>query len=272
MTAPDDTASSTTSRPGASPDAMMRCTAILGLMLVVACGPGSPDNGTASTSSGTTTAPTTGDPVVTGTPSTSDALETTQPDATTTTTSPTTAEATATSTTGLEPCEDTMAATIDTEDWPGSPPQCVDPQVEWKSHHIDCRIDCSTMTQLHGEGPAAGLRPVMQIAFGVDYSACGSGLTLSRFYLGHPIKPLAIVNAYIECALDPWLGAHPVSGFLPDETPFEATMMIDSYAGDWLSEDPADPPRLLGSFSGDLVGPFEAIHCAAFDIYYDNCS
>lgn len=260
----------------------MRCMAISGLALVLACGPGKSDDGTASASSdptsGTTTAPTsvstTGDPVVTGTPSTSDAPETTQPDATTTTTtttSPTTSGTTATSTTGLEPCEDTLAATDYDRDEPGDVPQCVDAQVEWKLARVHCNIDCSTMTQLHGEGPAAGLPPVTQIAFGVDYGACGSGLTLSRFHLGHPIKPQATLHAGIQCALDPWLGAHPVDGQLPDETSFAATMMIDSYAGDWQSDDPADPPRLFGSFSGDLVGPFEAVHCAALDIYYDNC-
>lgn len=49
-------------------------------------------------------------------------------------------------------------------------------------------------------------------------------------------------------------------------------MTIDSYAGDWESADPVDPSRLFGSFSGDIIGPFEATHCAAIDMYYTNCA
>jgi len=52
---------------------------------------------------------------------------------------------------------------------------------------------------------------------------------------------------------------------------FRATRTGWCFTSIWVSDDPVDPPRLLGSFSGDLVGPFEAVHCAALDLYYDNC-
>lgn len=82
-----------------------------------------------------------------------------------------------------------------------------------------------------------------------------------------------MVFAGLECALDPWLGEHAVGGHLPvDGIDIAASMTIDSYAGDWDSIDPVDPPRLLGSFSGDLVGPFEAVHCAALDGHQNNCA
>jgi hypothetical protein len=49
-------------------------------------------------------------------------------------------------------------------------------------------------------------------------------------------------------------------------------MTLESYSGDWLSADPVDPPRLIGSFSGALVGPFEAVHCGSLDASSSNCS
>ena len=81
-----------------------------------------------------------------------------------------------------------------------------------------------------------------------------------------------LVHAGLECALDPFLGSHEVGGWLLDSTDIDVTMTIESYAGDWHSEDPVDPRRLLGHFAGDLVGPFEAIHCAELDVFYDNCA
>jgi hypothetical protein len=256
--------------------------ALVVLLLAAACGPGGPADGTGSTSDGmtggdvtiaaSTVAPTTSTSGSSGSSGTSGTSEVTIADTTTTTTSgSSTSDGGATSTAGFEPCEDTILATTFLEDGAGTVPKCVDAQVDWKSEHIDCKLDCSTMTDVHGDGPAAGMSPVTQVTFGIIYGACGTGITLRQFHLGHPVKPQAIAQAYLECALDPWLGEHPVGGNLSDETPFDAVMMIDSYAGDWFSADPVDPPRLLGSFSGDLVGPFEAVHCAALDLFYDNC-
>ena len=95
----------------------------------------------------------------------------------------------------------------------------------------------------------AALGSVTRITFGITYGACGKGLALERLYLrNNPYKRQAIVWAGIECALDPWIGDHVVQGRLADDTPFTATMTIDSYAGDWESADPVDPPRLFGSF------------------------
>lgn len=44
------------------------------------------------------------------------------------------------------------------------------------------------------------------------------------------------------------------------------TITITELAGNWDAPDPNDPPRLLGSFAGDLSGPFEAIYCDKLDI------
>jgi len=252
------------------PEVMKRRATFVGFLLVAACGPGAGSSSGGMTGGDVTVAAATGAPT-TSTSGTSEITVTTTTSMTTTSGS-STSDGAATSTSGFESCEDTILATSFLEDVVGDVPQCVDAQVEWKSEHLDCRIDCSTMTQIQGQGPAAGLSPVTQVTFGVVYGACGKGITLRQFHLGHPIKPQAIAQANIECGLDPWLGAHPVGGELPDETPFVTLMTIDSYAGDWLSDDPVDPPRLFGSFSGDLVGPFEAVHCAALDVYYDSCS
>ncbi len=49
-------------------------------------------------------------------------------------------------------------------------------------------------------------------------------------------------------------------------------MTIDGSTGDWMSADPIDPSRIFGTFAGDLVGPFEAVHCASLDKSFWNCS
>lgn len=175
--------------------------------------------------------------------------------------------------TAAEPPFETCGEITDTgvEDVPGDVAMCINPHINWIEQHVDCALDCSDKTLVHGEGPAANLVLVSQITFDIGYGKCGYGLLLRRLYLGHPSAPKATVSAYLECGLDPWIGAHPVNGRLADQTPFSATLTIDGYSGDWNSPDPVDPPRLFGSFSGDLVGPFEATHCALNDGYLLAC-
>jgi hypothetical protein len=228
--------------------------ALHALLLLAACGPGRPPDGTGGASGSASSLDSAGDSSAAPTTSTSSTTSTTSDD----------------STTSAETCGNWSSTALETV--PGDPPMCVDPQVEWHEKHLDCALDCSTATELHGEGPAAALAGVTRISFDVVYGACGEGLQLRRLHLGSPYAPKAVVWAGIDCALDPWLGAHPVTGRLADDTEFTATMTIDGYAGDWDSPDPVDPPRLFGSFGGDLVGPFEAVHCAALDAYYDNCA
>ncbi len=163
-----------------------------------------------------------------------------------------------------------MGEPVENEGYPADVPVCDVPQVEWYREHPDCRVDCSTMTEIHGVGPLAGMPVVTQISFGVAYSPCWSGLGLYLIRLGCLVKPQLDLYPTLECGLDPWLGAHIIQGKLPNDAPFEVTLTIESYAGDWMSEDPVEPPRLLGSFSGDLIGPFEAIHCGGLD-YTTNC-
>ncbi len=114
----------------------------------------------------------------------------------------------------------------------------------------------------------------MRIAGLALCAACGPGHSTDSTSTssGGPADTTVQVDLYpyLECALDPWLGAHALDGTSPDDTPFATILTIDSYSGDWISEDPVDPPRLFGNFSGDLVGPFEPVHCAALDIY-SNC-
>lgn len=281
-----------------------RCLGIFGLALVTACGPGHPTESTGTTSGsggptvaatnhtftggmstasgpatthpGETGAPTTGVTAVDPTTPSSGASETSTTDADVTgateadATGTTEADATSTWTTGIVPCEDTVGGPVEIEGYPADVPDCDDPQAEWYKAHPDCRVDCSTITDIHGEGPLAGMPVVTQISFGVAYSPCWSGLGLYVIRLGSLVKPQLDLYPALECGLDPWLGDHPIQGQLPNDTPFEVTLTIESYAGDWMSEDPSEPPRLLGSFSGDLVGTFEAIHCGGLD-YTTNC-
>jgi hypothetical protein len=226
--------------------------------------------------------------VVTTAPGSSGGPDTTDPQAPTTSgttvdvtvtstgvseTSTTDADATTTSSTGVAPCEDTIGEDPGgtTEEVPADAPQCAEPQIEWVGEHIDCLVDCSTMTQIHGAGPAAGLPVITQASFGVAHHACGDGLALRRLRLGSLAKPQVDLHMFLECALDPWLGEYAGTDTLSDDTPIEFVLTIAGYSGDWISEDPIDPPRLFGSFSGDLVGPFEAVHCAKLDTYGPRC-
>jgi hypothetical protein len=264
----------------------------LGLALATACGPGhsaettgsstagAGSDGTTVTATAATTSPTgtatasgpaTTDPGETGAPTTgATAVEPTTLSSSTSGTSTSGADPTSASTTELVPCEDTVGAPAETEAAPANVPECDVAQIDWHSEHPDCRVECSTITQIHGAGPLAGMPVVTQIAFGVAYSPCWSGLGLHRIRLGSLGKPQLDLYPALACGLDPWLGDHPLEGTLFDDTPFAVTLTIESYAGDWMSEDPSEPPRLLGSFSGDLVGPFEAIHCGGLD-YTTNC-
>lgn len=239
--------------------------------LALACGPGAPPESTT-----TATASSTGEDLTTttsGVVTTSTATSTTtssDPDPTTTGTTadpadPSTTSTTtdSTTTTGFETCGE--GETVAVEPVPADVPDCADPQVEWLEEHFGCALECSDATRIHGEGPAAGLLLVSQITFSINYGACGHGLRLQRFFLGHPLAPQATVWVWLECGLDPWLGTFAVDGSLADQTEFSAMLTIDGYAGDWHSPDPVDPPRLFGSFSGDLVGPFDATHCALND-------
>lgn len=243
--------------------------------LALACGPGAPQE---STTAAPDTSSSTGDDLTGSTsgavtPSTTSTTTSGDPTTTSdTTTSGTTTPLESTSgttTTGFETCGE--GETVEPEGVPADLPFCIDPQVEWLEQHLDCALDCSDATQLHGEGPAAGLLLVSQITFSINYGVCGQGLRLQRFFLGHPLAPQASVWAWLECGLDPWLGTFPVSGRLADGTDFSAMLTIDGYAGDWNSPDPVDPPRLFGSFTGDLVGPFDATHCAANDVRQVSC-
>lgn len=239
---------------------------------LASCGPGAPQAGTTDASSTTgagtlSTTATNGTAttfVTSGTPTTSSNADTTAP-----MDSSSGAQSSASTTTGFETCGEWESTGV--EPVPAEIPFCVDPQVEWNEEHFDCVIECSMATQLHGEGPAASLVLVSRITFSVAYGLCGKGLMLQRLFLGHPLAPKATVGAWIDCGLDPWVGTFPVDGRLADQTEFSAMMTIDGYAGDWISPNPVDPPRLFGSFSGDLVGAFEATHCSANDTRQDHC-
>ena len=249
--------------------------AFVGLALATACGPGHSEDTSATTSGGsagtTTAAPTTSGPVVTGAPGSSGSADTTDPqttsgttvDATVTSagvseTSTTNADGITTSSTGVAPCEDTIGGDPGLEEVPGDNPKCADPQIEWLEDHVDCLVDCSTMTEIHGADAAAGLPVITQASFGVAYSVCGQGLALRFLRLGGLANPQVDFYMFLECGLDPWLGQYVITTTLPDNTPIETTLTIEGYSGDWISEDPIDPPRLFGSFSGHLAGPFEA--------------
>jgi hypothetical protein len=230
-----------------------------------ACGPESPAGTSAGTSGADVSTSTTGEGGSTGT----------QAASTSTTVTPTSADTTeaidaTTTSSGTETTSDTDFDTT-TDEMPWG--ECAEPYVDWDKEHVDCMVDWPTMTAVHGEGPATGLVSVTRIYFAVDYYACTpDGLTLGWLVIDDPTTPTAVLYGYASCGPERWIGEHDRKGeILGSGTPIGVTMTIDGFAGDWISADPIDPPRILGSFTGDLVGPFEAIHCAALDTAIWNC-
>lgn len=236
----------------------------LSLLLTLACGPGAPGEGSSTTSaadsigeaSQTSTQPTT----------TSDASGTTiASDGTviTGTTNASDGPATTGTTTGIP------ADTTTTEQ---PPPPCV-PETDWNEPHFDCLIDWPVTTKLQGVGPAASLGAVTKIFFGVRDEACIDGLSLEvPLAVGDPVTPAAVLYSIVaECGPEQWPGTYDLQGFLTDDSTFSTIMKIDGYLGDWQSPDPVDPPRIFGTLSGDLVGTFEAVHCATIDMFFNNC-
>ena len=85
--------------------------------------------------------------------------------------------------------------------------------------------------------------------------------------------PGAVVFGGAECGPELWIGEYEREGKLSgSKTPIDVAMTIAGFTGDWMSVDPIDPPRIFGTFAGDLVGSFEAVHCAALDNYYWECA
>lgn len=252
--------------------------------LVLACGPEAPHNSSVSASStddaGQTGAQGTSSTAMTSSlPTTGNATGTEGSDDATSITNTTTDVGTTDASSGTESSTNTDAGTTDasagtqsssgaTTDLPGF---CM-PETDWNEEHVDCLSDWPTSTKLEAKGPAAPLGTVTQMLFGVLNQACIEGLSLEPIPIGDPLMPKAVLYGTVaDCGPEQWPGVYDLEGVLADDTHFFTTMTIDGYAGDWLSADPLDPPRFFGSFSGDLVGAFEAIHCAAIDVVINNC-
>ncbi|WP_434420270.1 hypothetical protein [Nannocystis pusilla] len=245
---------------------MRRCIRLTALALVSACGPGAPGDGPSSETADEATTGAASDSLATGSQGTGG----------TTTTSGTTIADTAESTDATDPSTATTTVATGSETTTGDLPwgECEEPYLDWEEEHVDCVLDWPTTTMIHGEGPAAGLTPVTRVFFGVGYYACAlEGLELREVVLDDPLAPSATFFGGASCGPDGWIGEHVREGELSgSNTPIDVTMTIDGFSGDWMSADPVDPPRLLGTLSGDLVGPFEAVHCAALDRAVSNCA
>lgn len=144
-----------------------------------------------------------------------------------------------------------------------SGPMCAQPEFDW-SYDFDCMVDWPTMTMVEGAGAAAGLTPVHRVFFGIHFEACAHpAFELQTIVLADPFEPTARMFAAADCGPEQWPGVYVSTGKLTESDEELAAMLtIDGFAGDWVSAEPADPPRFFGSFTGDLVGSFEAIHSA----------
>ncbi len=67
---------------------------------------------------------------------------------------------------------------------------------------------------------------------------------------------------------DQWVGEWPCAGQHADKSMYDTavvTLKITGLVGNWDAADPADPPRVVGSIVGDLVGDFDAVYCDKTD-------
>lgn len=234
------------------------------LVLVAACGPGKSGDGMSSETSGHAS-----------TGIVSDSVSTVSTNATEATSAGATATSGVTISGTTEPFEATTTSSTGAEPTTGGLPwgECAEPYLDWDEEHVDCVVDWPTTTKVHGEGPAAGLMPVTRVYFGVGYYACTpDGLELHHVVIDDPFMPAAVLYGGAACGPELWIGEYEREGQLSgSETPLGVTMTIHGFTGDWTSANPVDPPRIFGTFAGDLVGPYEAVHCAALDEAFWNC-
>lgn len=81
-----------------------------------------------------------------------------------------------------------------------------------------------------------------------------------------PIFSVYEVDTAFE--LDMWLGTSENFGsvYADGMTDVVAvTITITELAGNWDVADPLDPPRLVGSFTGEISGSFDAVYCDELD-------
>lgn len=231
----------------------------IALVILLACGP-SPgtETGTAGDPTGAATGGATDGATSPTTPTT--AADTDAPASSTTGDPP----ATTTGTTGGESTGDAMTADEST----GPAPICRD----WHPY-TGCPLDFPTKTLVEGVGPADGIEPITAFYFGIFGWACQQGNALDELDAREPFGPRVgfVRDERQPCGPEGWIGDHAVDEVGPFLS-VTATMTVEGFAGDWDSEVPDDPPRIFGHFSGDLVGPFEAIRCDQLDLYIDNCS
>lgn len=108
--------------------------------------------------------------------------------------------------------------------------------------------------------------------FGIHFEACAHpAFELQTIVLADPFEPTGRMFAAADCGPEQWPGVYVSTGKLTGSDELAAMLTIDGFAGDWVSAEPVDPPRFFGSFTGDLVGSFEAIHCSELDVAIFNC-
>lgn len=135
-----------------------------------------------------------------------------------------------------------------------------------------CPTDWPTMTAIEGWGETRTMA-----SFGVFQWVCKPGNNWNGMVLGDPADPPITIGgwSFDGCGPEGWFGEHATKAFAqgvqPEPVELDVTITIDGFAGDWDNEVPAEPARIFGHLSGDLVGPFEAIRCDLLDQSVDNC-
>lgn len=275
----------------------MRSVAYLPLVLLCACpdrplgdsASGDPSTGTTggtatatspSTVSDTTpgtTSPTTGPattgPVTTG-PSTTTEPATTEPATSTTgTTGPSTSSPSSTATSDVSTGSDPSGTTDIKLDLPRfmEPPPGL----------VGCTLAAPPGTSIKGQttlGQFTGNRAYFGALIDVGINVIGSPNLMILSPGADPETEFAEQNGFtgpiardlIDTGLyDNWIGEWDFKGAVADKGMFASPAIkvtITQFAGNWDAPDPADPPRLVGTFAGDLSGPFDAVFCDKLNI------
>ena len=118
---------------------------------------------------------------------------------------------------------------------------------------------------------------VAVLLVGIFGWVCKPGNTLEIMRVRAPDGPfLQFAEEHVlDCAPEGWIGDHPIvkynTGGIGTAT-VTATLTIDGFSGDWDSEVPVDPPRMIGHFSGGRVGHGEVLRVDRLDTFSDRCA
>lgn len=146
---------------------------------------------------------------------------------------------------------------------------------------VGCTLAAPPGTDIKGQttlGPFAGDRAYFGVVVGLNQGIIanpnllilspGADLQTELTEQQGSTGPIVLGWTDTEFFAD-WIGQWVFGGHVVHKGMFVAPSVdvtITEFAGNWDANDPADPPRLVGTFAGDLAGSFDAVFCDKLNI------